>query len=149
MVQFYFKVRILIKNVYLNYSSNRSRILIISLFYAILIALSILYYRVHKDVTTYCAFAATLFYYMSSFLIVPKNSRAYFSFRGVLLDGISIVFLTLMSRIYPIMHYKIATFYTMMGSFLIFWVILLYSVTIFILINIVKRDSNKTSFNQS
>lgn len=149
MVQFYFKVRILIKNVYLNYSSNRIRLLTISLFYAIFVVLSILYYRVHKDVTTYCAFAASLFYYMSSFLIVRKSNKAYFSFRGVLLDGLSIMFLTLMSRIYPIMHYKIATFYTMIGSFLIFWVILLYSVTIFILVNIVKRDSNQTSFNQT
>lgn len=83
------------------------------------------------------------------FLLFAKIIRLSFSFRGVLLDGLSIVFLTLMSRIYPIIHYKIATFYTMIGSFLIFWVILLYSITIFILINIVKRDSNQTSLNQT
>lgn len=102
-----------------------------------------LFVRIHKDVTTYIGFASALIYYMSSFMILKQMRKVYFSYRGVLIDSLGIVLLSILSRVYPLMHYQIATYYNLIASLLIFTILQLYSFTIYILINVIKKDSNR------
>lgn len=142
-VQFVMKTKILVRKVYIKYGSNRSRGIVLGLVWGVLALAVWLFVRIHKDVTTYIGFASALIYYMSSFMILKQMRKVYFSYRGVLIDSLGIVLLSILSRVYPLMHYRIATYYNLIASLLIFTILQLYSFTIYILINVIKKDSNR------
>jgi hypothetical protein len=119
----------------------RSMLLVLS--YAILLLGLILYTNMHKDVSTYVVFASGLVYYMIGFVIFKhmKTRAVFFSFRLVVFDSLSILLLVGCSKLYPILHYQIPNFYMLVAALLLVSMLLIYGGITFILINVIKYDS--------
>ena len=119
----------------------RSMLLVLS--YAILLLGLILYTNMHKDVSTYVVFASGLVYYMIGFVIFKhmKTRDVFFSFRLVVFDSLSILLLVGCSKLYPILHYQIPNFYMLVAALLLVSMLLIYGGITFILINVIKFDS--------
>ena len=137
------KNKLLIISIRNSYYSTRISYLIITICYLLLCLCSLYLTKIHKDITTYLCFSLGMIYYMSSFLICPKSmKRYYFSLRYVMFDGLYIGLLVGCSRFYSILHYQIPNVYQLIGAGLLVAVLYIYALTIFISVNIIKKDED-------
>lgn len=147
LIHLYYRLNTFLFPIKIRYKSKRAQIIVIILIILILFVSLYKYYKIHKDVSTYIFFASGLALYMSSFFISKKMNKYYFSFRLVILDSFTILIIGISTRFYPIMYYQIPDLYNIIGVLLIFLVLIIYAVIIFIIINIIKKDANKSHEN--
>lgn len=147
LTHLYHRLKTFLFPIKIRYKSNRARVVVTILIILILFLSLYKYYQIHKDVSTYIFFASGLALYMSSFFISKKMNKYYFSFRLVILDSITILVIGVSSRFYPTMYYQIPDMYKLIGVLLICLVLNIYAIIIFIIINIIKKDANKSHEN--
>ena len=126
------------------------RLVMLLVSYTLLVMGLALYIKVHKDVSTYIGFASGLVYYMIGFVIFKemRSRRVFFSFRLIAFDSLGILLLVACSKLYPILHYQIPNLYMLVGALLITSILLIYGGITYILVNVIKYDSELQDTSQ-
>ena len=98
-------------------------------------------YFANKTIYTFIYFISGLILYMSTFILIKSMKRYYFSFRIVLFDCLTIIVIVLSSRYYPVNHFRLFSVYKIIGIFFMIGIILVNGVIVYILINVVGKET--------